>query len=137
MSNIKYIYFYDCMGDGLEESKDIKRKLSNLDISIKSIELQDIPNWLNNDEYFDVLFFDWGGMAYGNSLLENFCTEIIKHAVEHSSRLYIMTSSFTSLAMSEILDYLDNEKDFNRPTNICLSIKKSVSLLKDLIAKKE
>lgn len=71
------------------------------------------------EEQFDILFFDWGGMSLGNSLIGHFCRYIIKHANDHSSRFYIMVSNFTKEAMKDALESFSKDK----PLNVFLTIK--------------
>lgn len=80
------------------------------------------------DKKFDVLFFDWGGMSLGNSLLESFCDEILEHAEEHPSKIYVMTSTFTESAMKDAMyQYGDRIKDVS---NVFLNIKSAIPYLK-------
>ncbi len=64
-------------------------------------------------EQFDILFFDWGGMSLGNSMMEHFCSYIIKHANDHSSRFYVMVSLMTKAAMKDALYSFGDNKPFN------------------------
>lgn len=79
----------------------------------------------SNEIYFDILFFDWGGMCMGNSLLETFCEYILEHAEEHPSKLYVMCSTFTTRAMNEALIEMKN-----RPANVLLSVKEFIDFFK-------
>lgn len=110
---MKAIYFADTAGDLQEELKTIKCILRrhNLDFNIKAT---DLPPW---DEKFDILFFDWGGMSAGNSMLDHFCRWIIDHAEEHPGNVYVMTSVFTEAAMKDAI----NEMPV-RPNNIYLKL---------------
>ncbi len=111
------IYFCDADDDMQQECESIQRylaKVVGLDIPV---ELWERPPWR---ERFDILFFDWGGMSLGNSLLEHFCDEIIKNAEDNPGRVYVMTSTFTEAAMREALQELKG-----KPNNIYLSIEKA------------
>jgi hypothetical protein len=130
----KWLYFCDLMGDADVELEDIKRELSDLQresscpkFKIPEIEITTLPPSQIN---FDVLFFDWGGMSIGNSLLDHFCEHFIDDAREHPSRIYIMTSYFTMRAMEDALRYLDREKS-EIPKNIFLTIDDAMPYLKD------
>lgn len=117
MKNTRAIYFADIDDDMEQECSSIQRYLAEvigLDIPI---ELWERPPFKEN---FDILFFDWGGMSIGNSLLESFCGQIIENAEDNPGRIYIMTSQFTSYAMKEAINELSN-----RPNNIYLSIEKA------------
>lgn len=120
---MKAIYFGDPVGDIEEERAAIQEYLESNDIII-DIVATDIPPW---DEKFDVLFFDWGGMSLGNSMLEHFCRWIIEHAENHPGNIYIMTSVFTKRAMKDALQILPEQ-----PNNIYLDLKdpKVIKVLK-------
>ena len=121
---MKCIYFADLMGDIQQEKRQILRELKH-DYGIElEITATDRPPF---ERKFDVLFFDWGGMSMGNSMLHSFCEEIVKHAENHPSSLYIMTSSFTEEAMKDMIDDLPKE---GKPANVFLCIKDAVPLLK-------
>ena len=100
---MKIIYFADIAGDIDGEIILLKDEFESYSIHYSTFEFRKTPQFLYDEEYFDVLLFDWGGMSFGNSLLETFCADIIKHAREHPSRIYIMTSYFTEYAMEEML----------------------------------
>lgn len=110
---MKAIYFGDPIGDITEEKAVIQAYLESEDIII-DITPTDVPPW---DEKFDVLFFDWGGMSFGNSMLEHFCRWIIGHADNHPGNVYIMTSTFTEAAMKDALQILPEQ-----PNNIYLDL---------------
>lgn len=127
-SNVKgvWLYFADTMGDLKDEAKKIQTKLGSYDINVK-LKTTISPPW---DEVYDVIFFDYGGMSIGNSMLESFCEYFIEQAREHPQRLYIMTSSFTKNAMNDLLEHLDRETDVV-PKNIFLDIESAIKLLKE------
>lgn len=122
---MKCIYFADCMGNLEQEKNSIQQILSDEGIDL-NIEIRDTPPF---KEYFDVLFFDWGGMSIGNSLLEHFCGYIIDHAREHPNRVYIMTSLFTRDAMDDLREEIKYETE-EFPANIFLEIEAAIPLLK-------
>ena len=68
---------------------------------------------------FDVLFFDWGGMSIGNSLLEHFCRYIVEDARAKPERLYLMVSDFTARAMRDFESELTASKE-ELPENVFL-----------------
>lgn len=123
---MKAIYFCDPMGDCEKECNEIVRYLKDNNITL-DVEAQDVPKWLNEKQKFDILFFDYGGMRMGNSMLECFCEEIIKDAENHPSRIYVMCSQFTKEAMREAKDYFSVEL-----CNIFLSIDDAIESIKDL-----
>ena len=75
-------------------------------------------------EKYDYLFFDYGGMSLGNSLMESFCREIVRDADMYPNRTYIVVSTFTSYAMKDAKD--DFGKDL---PNVFLSISDFVSFI--------
>lgn len=124
---MKIIYFADIMGDIKEEAQEIEKRLRKDGINnFKTIEIHDEPQFLENRR-FDVLFFDWGGMSIGNSMLEHFCDEIIKHAEEHPSRIYVMNSTFTAYAMK---DAIGSRPELKNIKNIFLSYANALPYLK-------
>ena len=116
------VYWHDYVND---ENLQSDLKIQVLDpckkagIELSKIRTSDIPQVL--EEYFDVLFFDWGGMSLGNSLLEYFCRYIIKHAEDNPNRVYVMVSNFTSYAMVDAIEALKDDNG-KVPFNIYLSI---------------
>jgi len=120
---MKFVYFCDPMGDVLKEVQEIRDE-----INILSGHLIDIihsntdPLSLGN---FDVLFFDWGGMSIGNSFIEKYSRYILRHAKEHPSKFYVMTSRFTQNAMKDAIASFGSEK----PANILLEIKDLIPYL--------
>lgn len=111
----KGIYWHDYVEKDVEQFDLAIQVLNPLIIEEiffeNPIECREFPSCLEED--FEVLFFDWGGMSLGNSLMEHFCSYIHKHAEEHPNRFYIMVSSFTSEAMKEAIEEFGKEKPFN------------------------
>lgn len=119
---MRVIYFGDVAGDLEEERdylKDYLKRTMNLEVEI---EIFDTPPF---DERFDIMFFDWGGMSLGNSLLEHFCHEFIKCAKDNPGRVFIMTSSFTKAAMEDALAELPE-----KPDNIYLTLEAADTTLR-------
>lgn len=101
IKNKKVIYFADPFDPPEEEvHRIIIEPLAKKGILFEKIRCTEIPPF---GQKYDILFFDWGGMSMGNSLLENFCRGIIKEAENYPNRLYIMTSTFTEQAMKDAL----------------------------------
>lgn len=117
MKNIRIIYFCDIDDDNEQETQSIQRYLASVIGWDVPVEMTTLPPF---KEKFDVLFFDWGGMSLGNSMLDHFCKNIIECAENNPGRIFIMTSEMTKYAMMEALHEL---KD--RPNNIYLSIEKA------------
>lgn len=118
---MKAIYFGDPGGDIEEERDDIKKKLSLAGIDMK-IQATDEPPW---DDRFDVLFFDWGGLSIGNSMMEHFCRWILDDAENNPGRVYVMVSEFTRRAMEEAQEDL-----VDAPGNIYLTIFSAINALR-------
>lgn len=104
---MKAIYFADMAGNIQQEKKQILKILNDYGINFK-IKATSNPPW---DEHFDVLFFDWGGLSIGNSMLQHFCHWIIEHATDHPGNVYVMTSQFTKEAMKDALSILPETPD--------------------------
>lgn len=119
----RVFYWADMMGDVQEEADILVAMfLENNDINFHPIEIKEYPSCL--EERFDVLFFDWGGMSIGNSLMETFCKNILDSAENHPSRIYIMNSVFTKLAMEDA--QYEMETDL---ANVFLSADDAIPLL--------
>lgn len=123
---MKVIYFADAMGDTEEEGESIRHGLLSIGIET-SVKVTDMPPF---NEPFDVLFFDWGGMSLGNSLLDSFCRQIVEQASDYPSRIYVMASEFTKWAMEDIKGELSEI-----PHNIFLSFEDAEEQLKLLDGK--
>lgn len=109
------LYWHDYV-DPDEEKLDLEIQVlkpleKNEIYFLKPIECREFPQCL--EEKFDVLFFDWGGMSLGNSLINNFCSYIYKHAENNPNRFYIMVSSFTKAAMEDAIIEFGDKKPFN------------------------
>lgn len=74
--------------------------------------------WWNTGIFYEILFFDWGGMSFGNDMLSSFCNDILEEAEENPSKLYVMCSQMTAAAMTEAAKEMKN-----RSPNILLSVK--------------
>jgi len=126
MDNIKAIYVGDPVGDVESERNEIQENIKNTtNINIKIDIIEHLPKALR-DIKFSILFFDWGGMSIGNSLLEHFCEYIVEHAHEHPSREYIVTSLFTENAMLDAIETADNNQ-LGRPANLFMSVDEWIS----------
>lgn len=110
----KGIYWHDWVTSE-DEKSDLKVQVldpcDKAKISIKKMKCAELPQCL--EENFDILFFDWGGMSLGNSLMEHFCRHIYKQAQDNPSRFYIMVSTFTKYAMKEAIEEFGEGKPFN------------------------
>jgi hypothetical protein len=128
---LKVIYFHDYV-DPEEEERELNLIQNTLKENgiILDIVATDLPP--KEDEYYDIMFFDWGGMSLGNSMLDHFCEHWIEDARNKPDRIYIMTSFFTSAAMQDALDYATRETE-EFPKNIFLTIDVAIPYLKEFI----
>lgn len=55
---------------------------------------------------YDILFYDWGGMSLGNSLMESTCRQIVRDAENNPNKYYVICSTFTSYAMEDAIENL-------------------------------
>ena len=117
----KLLYFYDDDGMGRDDHARLVERLADYGI-MEPVEATTAPPFYGAT--FDVLFFDWGGMSMGNSLLQDFCREIIKQAEDAPSKVFVMTSTFTGMAMRDATYELRN-----RPANIYLSIDRGIEAI--------
>lgn len=101
IKNKKVLLFADPMNPIKEELDNLKTKLINRCILFDKIKGVDIPPF--RKENYDILFFDWGGMSMGNSLMDHFCREIIEEAKDYPNRTYVMVSMFTKQGMEDAL----------------------------------
>jgi hypothetical protein len=67
--------------------------------------------------HYSILFFDYGGMSAGNSMLESLSKFLVRTAEEHPNRLYCMVSIMTTDAVRDAMDLLDL-----RPANVYLEL---------------
>jgi hypothetical protein len=114
----RIVYFYDDDGNG-DPQAEMEETLEGYGITATVATTTAPPFYSDGD--FDILLFDWGGMSMGNSVLQDFCREIIKHAEDHPSRVYVMASSFTGRAMMDAMAEMGD-----RPANVYLSINRGI-----------
>ena len=111
----KALYFHDYV-DPDDLKLDIKIQITKPcdenDIHIKKLLTSDIPDFRERDDY-EVLFFDWGGMSLGNSMMESFCFEILKLAEDRPNTFFVMVSRMTTEAMKEAQQDLGKDSPFN------------------------
>jgi hypothetical protein len=67
---------------------------------------------------YDILFFDYGGMSIGNSLLESFSREFVNEAADNPNKYYVVVSTFTEYAVKDALESFNGET----PHNVYLGI---------------
>lgn len=94
-------------------------------ITFANVHCTEIPPF---GETYSILFFDWGGMSLGNSMLDTFCDYITDEAKDNPSKDYIMSSQMTTYAMKDALDRFREvlPNVYLTVEDWCHSIKKSV-----------
>ena len=102
LKNKKIIFFHDYLDDHSTELNTIVHNLKNFDFEIDKDDIEKVLTPPLNKK-FDILFFDYGGVSIGNSILHSFCKNIFYMAEEYPNRDFIMQSNFTREAMSDIL----------------------------------
>ncbi len=118
--NKKAVYFADPILNSFSESiqdecdQFVIQPLMNAGICFEDIRCTDTPPF--GKMSYDILFFDWGGMSVGNSLLEHFCRYIVKEADDYPSKCYVVVSMFSEYAMRDALD------EFGEKENIFLTM---------------
>jgi len=125
---MKIVYWCDLNDDVENEAKFIKKQLADIGISRFNFLVHTNGPQILKDS-FDILFFDWGGMSMGNSLLEHFCDYILKHAEENPSRIYIMNSTFTAYAMRDAKEEYGDE--FKEIPNVFLNFVQATPYIKE------
>lgn len=106
INNKKVIYFADPGWEAHSESIEDEfylmagRKLKDAGLDFTRIKYTENPPF---DEIYDILFFDWGGMSMGNSMLERFCRYIIEDSEKYPNRMFVMVSTFTAAAMQDAM----------------------------------
>jgi hypothetical protein len=119
-------YFCDIAGEPEEEARQIRQKLEDNGFKKIKIKVEKKPDCIEERNY-DVLFFDWGGMSIGNSMLEHFCGRILTQAEERPNTYFVMTSLFTESAM------FDAKESFGKElANLFLNIDDFVAFLKKM-----
>lgn len=125
----KVVYWADC--DAEEEYYELRViQIEHAGLRLpKPVCVEEPPlKGEDNEKYYDLLLFDWGGMSLGNSMLEHFCKYILEEAENCSSRYYVMTSQFTKNAMEDAMYEIGGEE--HKPLNVFLSLKDFADYLK-------
>lgn len=76
-------------------------------------------------ENFDYMFFDYGGMSLGNSMMESLCRNITSEAEKYPNRTFVVVSTFSSYAMRDAKNEFGSELP-----NIFLSLDEFVNNFK-------
>ncbi len=133
MKKAKIIYFCDIPMNETpkEEWKMHAEELKGLGLDVGKVECVTIPPF---DKHFDILFFDWGGMSMGNSLLESFCREVLRLADDNPSRMFVMASFMTKDAMNDA-----QHREGLSPKNVYLTFEEFILACRDqgLVKKKK
>jgi hypothetical protein len=131
---MKALYFTD----DLYNEERIREEMHNIDLRLhlylKEAEFTIDPPFVNeytidppfmgfgNEKYYDILFFDWGGVLDSRfSTVCNFIECIIEEAKECPSRFYVVTSQFSGL-LYEFRQIVEKEFNGDKPFNVFLSL---------------
>lgn len=109
LQNLKCYYLADPIGTSdLTPEEEMRVHQDRLKRRGADLNIEIFPQKMYGEEFedikFDILFFDWGGMALGNSLMQHFLRRILKAAELKQSSLFILVSSFTHMYMEEELN---------------------------------
>lgn len=89
-----------------DELRDIRETLEEMNvIGIDDWKVTTLPPLIGHSHElpYDILFFDWGGMSLGNSMMEHYCRYILDEAENHPSKCYVMVSRMTEAAMQDAM----------------------------------
>jgi len=120
---MKALYFCDEPFESTpeEELEQLKRELEYEGVEVMAdITVTTMPPFARFPDpvNYDILFFDWGGMSLGNSILDHFCREILREAEDYPSRIYVLVSRMTMEAMLDAMESMSS-----RLPNLFLTIK--------------
>jgi hypothetical protein len=87
-----------------------KREFDHAEIEFENLQVFDSPDAF--EQSFEILMYDWGGMSFGNSMLDHFTRRIYELAEENPSKDFILLSRFTERAYEDMLAG-GHEKLFN------------------------
>ena len=124
------LYFHDFMTNEdqtKEEIRHLQREFHDNGLLVREIKETETPPF-RDKEYYDILLFDWGGAMIGNSCMRHFCISILEEALEKPSKVYIMSSHYTTEAMKEAQKSF-KEANGELPANVFLNIKDACKLL--------
>lgn len=119
----KVIYFADPMLSTLHKTmeeefqKGVFEPCEAMGIRFNNCECIDTNPFYPDHKHYSILFFDYGGMSAGNSMLESLAKLLVKTAEEHPNRLYCMASIMTTHAVRDAMELLDL-----RPANVYLEL---------------
>ncbi len=119
----KVVYFADAMETMKiieSEYRDIQRGAHFLGLELPDAEIVTVPPMIGsgNEKSYDLLFFDWGGMSMGNSMMNSFIRQIVGEAKGRPNTEYVMTSLMTEDAYRDFLEEVEDDKPFNVFGNI-------------------
>ncbi len=120
---VKALYFCDEPFESTPEKEleQLKRELEYEGVEVMAdITVTTRPPFarFSDPVNYDILFFDWGGMSLGNSILDHFCREILHEAEDYPNRIYVLVSRMTMEAMLDAMESMSS-----RLPNLFLTIK--------------
>ena len=128
---LKCIYYADYGGNPEEECDYIIEyyQVRGFDLDILNlIAGRRLQHW--QDKYFDIMFFDYGGLLPGcSSLIEHECDNVIRYAEENPSKLIVITSLFTSNMLNDRIMHGEIGLLDGKPANILMKMEELIDYL--------
>lgn len=93
------IYFCDPVSDNKDLLTTYRRMLERW-MNVPKLKIPSYSTVAVLDKNFDILLFDYGG-SYIIGLGRDVIDLIIRHAEDHPSRYYVLTSAFTAAAVND------------------------------------
>jgi len=126
-----YLYNEDYIQDEMDRiNYQLMIPLGNKDLMVTEYTHDPPFKGFAEEKYYDVLFFDWGGvMDVCFSMVSNFIECILKEANECPNKYYVVTSSFEML-LEEFQSLVEQEFNGQKPFNIFLSVEDFVEYYK-------
>lgn len=97
-----------CQTQEQEFRECVESPLEDMGILVDGLRLR-LFDYYPTGESFDYMFFDYGGMSLGNSLMESLCRHITNEAEKYPSRSFIIVSTFTQYAMRDAINEFGRE----------------------------
>lgn len=107
----RIIYFADPLFSAMTDTIDkefkevVETPLESHNLLVNGLNTKLMLSYPSSEKY-DFLFFDYGGMSIGNSLMESFIRDILRDSERYPNRYFIMVSKITSYAMRDAMETL-------------------------------